>query len=135
MKTLLQMDAKTNQSRYYKAPAILLESTDINSTQKTLCIVVLSFILQGRRCYISNQALAKAIGLKAPRSAQRHIADLVSKGYLTSKIEGRHRFLQCGTKMVPLIDKFAAEPRQVSRGSYDRKASQITNKIDYDDFN
>ena len=61
----------------------LLEMTDIDSDSKIIIAKVISLNQLEGKCYITNGALCKMLGLKNKETASRKISKLVKIGYLS----------------------------------------------------
>ncbi len=79
----------------------LLEMTDIDSDSKIIIAKVISLNQLEGKCYITNGALCKMLGLKNKATASRKISKLVKIGYLSFyQKSGGKRYLYPTQKLV-----------------------------------
>jgi hypothetical protein len=75
-------------------PIEIWEAEDLSWNEKILLMEIDSFTSQGKDCFISDEWIARLIGI-SERSARTMLSDLIAKGYvIKTRFDGRRRFIQ-----------------------------------------
>ena len=95
------------KSTYLAVPYSILKSRELNTTEKLILSLVISFIKNGDKCYASNNFLADLFNT-SERTISKTIRSLIEKGFLKADFsESRNRLISLNREL--LIEKTGAD--------------------------
>lgn len=96
-------------------PAYILDNENLTANSKLIWGIIAGFSLAGRKCFVSNAALARALKID-DRSARRCIAELLEDGALRSESDTGRRILVPIMQGVEYRDEVAGSDNSVRGG-------------------